>query len=233
VSNSSSPPATSPPLDELLAELPGEDRRALTKYWEGKLPEPWGLGQRPAVIVVDMTRGFVEDEFPMGWFKTGGPCQESIARLLEVARRRVLPIFFSKGFVPSLEAERGAWLRGGKKPKGADPREHEIVDLLTPAEGEGVVVKAKPSAFFGSQLNSMLNYLRIDTLIITGMTTSGCVRATVNDAFALNYRVTIPVECVADRSQLSHRVELIDMGVKYADLVHLDDLLSQLNEAIA
>jgi nicotinamidase-related amidase len=56
------------------------------------------------------------------------------------------------------------------------------------------------------------------------------VRATVNDAFALNYRVVIPVECVADRSQLSHRVELIDMGVKYADLVRLDDLLAQLNE---
>jgi nicotinamidase-related amidase len=223
-------PGSTSPLDELLAELPRDDLAALTKYWEGKLPAPWGLGQRPAVIVVDMTRGFVEDEFPMGWFKTGGPCQESIAKLLTVVRRKGLPTFFSKGFVPSLEAERGAWLRGGHKPKGADPREHDIVDLLAPAQGEGVVVKAKPSAFFGSQLNSMLNYSSVDTVIITGMTTSGCVRATVNDAFALNYRVVIPVECVADRSQLSHRVELIDMGVKYADLVRLDDLLAQLNE---
>jgi maleamate amidohydrolase len=213
-----------------MAELPPDDVQALSKYWEGHLPPPWGLGARPALLVVDMTRGFVEDEFPMGWFATGGPCKQAIARLLVVTRECSIPTFFTKGFVPTVEAERGAWLRGGKTPKGADPREHEIVDVLTPTLGELVVVKAKPSAFFGTQLQSMLNYLNIDSVIVTGMTTSGCVRATVNDAFALNYRVVIPVECVADRSQLSHRVELVDMGVKYADLVHVDDLIAQLSE---
>jgi nicotinamidase-related amidase len=175
-----------------------------------------------------MTRGFVEDSFPMGWAATGKPCEQAIARLLSVARELSIPTFFTKGFVPTNRADRGAWLRGKAKAKGADHREHEIVDLLRPVDGEHVLVKAKPSAFFGTQLISMLTFLSIDSLIVTGMTTSGCVRATVNDAFALNYRVIVPVECVADRSQLSHRVELVDMGVKYADLVRVADLIEHL-----
>jgi nicotinamidase-related amidase len=84
--------------------------------------------------------------------------------------------------------------------------------------------------FFGTQLHAVLHALRVDSLIVTGMTTSGCVRATVNDAFMLNYRVVVPLECVADRSQLSHEVELFDMGAKYADVVNVGDLVAMLAE---
>jgi maleamate amidohydrolase len=91
-----------------------------------------------------------------------------------------------------------------------------------------VLAKPKPSAFFGTQLAAILTALRTDTLVVTGMTTSGCVRATVNDAFMLNHHVVIPLECTADRSQLSDEVELFDMGAKYADVVGVEDLIVEL-----
>ncbi len=89
-----------------------------------------------------------------------------------------------------------------------------------------MVTKSKPSAFFGTPLASMLTYLGVDTLVVTGMVTSGCVRATVVDAFSHNYRVVVPIECVADRSATSHQVNLFDMDMKYADVLPLADVLA-------
>lgn len=219
---------------ELIPGIPESDQQALEKMWGGAMPEPWGLGTRPAVLVVDMTRAFVEDRFPTGWSATGKPCARAIAALLEVARGKELPVVYTVTRPLPNEPEVGAWLRGRKGPSmfpfDGPEEAHEIVDVLKPHPGDLVIDKPKPSAFFATQLQSMLTYLNADGVIVTGMTTSGCVRATVNDAFALNYRVTIPVECVADRSQLSHRVELFDMGSKYADLIRLDELIEALHE---
>jgi nicotinamidase-related amidase len=91
--------------------------------------------------------------------------------------------------------------------------------------------KAKPSAFFGTQLLSVLHHLGADSVVVTGTTTSGCVRATVVDAFSYNYRVVVPVDAVADRAPLSHRVELLHMGTRYADLVRTSDLVRAWGEA--
>ena len=128
--------------------------------------------------------------------------------------------------------EIGGWLRGRPVdevfPWNGPPESHDIVDVLKPEADDVVIVKYKPSAFFGTQLASILIELGVDSVMIAGMTTSGCVRATVVDAFSYNLRVTVPVECVADRSQLSHRVSLIDMGVKYCDLLPLDEVLDSL-----
>ncbi|MEN2738948.1 isochorismatase family protein [Microbacterium sp. X-17] len=215
-------------LSELLPDLPEEDRAGLEKWWGAGAEHRWGIGERPAIVVVDMTRAFVEDRFPSGWAKTGEPCAESIRRLLDVARPAGIPIFYTVT-EPLAGAEVGAWLRGRPTPStfpfDGPPEAHEIVDILTPEPGEIVIKKPKPSAFYATQLEGMLNYVGADSLIVTGMTTSGCVRATVNDAFNLNYRVTVPLECVADRSQLSHRVELLDMTAKYADLSKLDEVI--------
>ena len=93
-----------------------------------------------------------------------------------------------------------------------------------------MIVKGKPSAFFGTQLHSMLTYHNVDTLIITGMVTSGCVRATVDDAFSYDYRVIIPEECVADRAEVPHRVNLFDMEMISADVIELEEVLRHLRE---
>ena len=105
---------------------------------------------------------------------------------------------------------------------------HEIFPLIAPKQDDIVFAKAKPSIFFGTQLVSMLNFLSVDTLIITGMVTSGCVRATVVDAFSYNYRVIVPEECVADRCQAAHQINLFDIDSKYGNVNPLDDVLAYL-----
>ena len=201
--------------------FPEADRRGLRKYLGGPRPR-FGLGERPALLVVDMTRGFVEDRFRTGWEETGVPCARHIQALLDVVRRYPIPVFFTKPMQATTIVERGLWVRalpGVTTFPPQPPDAFEIYPLLKPAAGEVVVEKQKPSAFFGTALHAMLTYQRVDTLIVTGMVTSGCVRATVNDAFSANFRCIVPIECVADRAQLSHEVNLADMSVKYADVL--------------
>lgn len=215
-----------------LTSIPPEDVAALRKMWSGELPPTLPLGSRPAVVVIDMTEGFVRDEYPTGWAATGEPCVTELVELLAAARQAGAPVIYTVSARLPHPAQIGAWSRGRPVfPYDSDGPQHDIVPELAPTTDDIVLVKAKPSAFFGTQLHAVLNALRADTLVIAGMTTSGCVRATVNDAFMLNYHVVIPLECVADRSQLSHEVELFDMGAKYADVVNAADLIRELGAA--
>lgn len=220
--------AVSSRLARLFPLIPTEDLDRLRFYTSGQLDSLWGLGERPAVLVVDMTVGFVENERASTFVPAARECAGRIARLLERTRAAGLPTFYSRGAPFRVEAEAGGWLRGrglGITASSNSEEDRKVIDALRPGPEDVVVIKAKQSAFFGTQLNAMLNYLGVDSLIVAGVTTSGCVRATVNDAFALNYRVVIPIECVADRSQISHQVELFDMAVKYADVLELDQLI--------
>jgi maleamate amidohydrolase len=209
--------------------IPPEER---ARYLKGNMGARAGLGPRPAVLVVDMTRAFVEDRFPLGCAKTGEPCAQAIRCLLDVARPLGVPVIYTCYGPFATAAEWGRWLDKGTAAEPdspmRSPEAHEIVDLLEPGPGDVVVTKAKPSAFFGTQLASLLTWHRVDTTIVTGMTTSGCVRATVVDAFSHNYRVVVPLECAADRSDVSHQINLFDMDMKYADVVPLAEVLDQL-----
>jgi nicotinamidase-related amidase len=192
-------------------------------------------GGRPAVIVVDMTLEFVDDLYPTGYGETGWPAAKANAELLQAARERGLPVFFTQAYPDAQHeprpAERGRWNMTGVAPLPADlPPGDVIVDGLRPEPGEIVVYKGrKPSAFFGTPLMSHLVYGQVDTVIVTGMTTSGCVRATAVDAFQYNLHVVVPHECVADRSQISHQVNLFDLHMKYADVVSLSETLEYLD----
>lgn len=211
-----------------LTRIPAEDIDSLRKMWSGELPTPQPLGNRPVLLIVDMMEGFVRDEFPTGWSATGEPCVEAIAGLRETAYRANVPVVYTVSEYLPHRAQVGEWLRGRPGPSmypfHSEGVHHKIVPELAPREGDIVLAKAKPSGFFGTQLESILNALRSDSLIVTGMTTSGCVRATVNDSFMLSRHTIVPIECVADRSQLSHEVELFDMGAKYADVVLTESL---------
>lgn len=221
----------------------------MTHPWDGIIPEadvlsfrkdsefvdrPISAGTRPALVIVDMTRAFVDSAYPTGWSETGYPAAEANRKLLDAARETGIPVYFTKAYpyadYLATPAQRGMWKMG--KRQAADPSlppGDVIVDILTPRPGETVIDKgSKPSGFFGTPLPSLLIYEKVDTVIVTGMTTSGCVRATVTDAFQYNYNVIVPHECSADRSQVSHAVSLFDLHMKYADVVSTDATIEYL-----
>jgi nicotinamidase-related amidase len=219
------------------------------KPWAGRIPEadvkafegshlggdrPISAGDQPALLIVDMTYNFVDGRYPLGWGETGGPAVEANRVLLREAREFGISVFFTKMFenpdYESTPAERGRWKHqeqgwgSGELPSG-----DRIVEELAPAAGETIICKGwKPSPFFGTTLASQLIWDRVDTLVVTGMTTSGCVRAAVLDAFQYNLAVIVPHEACADRSQISHAVNLFDLHMKYADVVSLDETVDYL-----
>ncbi|MFQ5961797.1 MAG: isochorismatase family protein [Candidatus Methylomirabilales bacterium] len=192
-----------------------------------------GFGRRIGIVIVDMTRAFVEDRFALGNARRGQAALKAIQRLLSIAREVDIPIFFTKMVAFRSRTEAGRWLdvAPGIFGKPGDPQTEEGAEIppeIAPQPDDSVIIKAKPSAFFATQLHSMLTFHQIDTLIVTGMVTSGCVRATVDDAFAYNYRVIIPEECVADRAEVPHKVNLFDMDMISADVMPLDGVLAHL-----
>jgi len=192
-----------------------------------------GFGVHPAILVVDMCRAFVEDEFPTGDRAHAEPAVIAITKLLAAVRARGgIPVLFTTYAARDFVHGWARWkTRAVEHPSMRTDAAFEIVSALRPDAGERVVVKTAPSAFFGTPMTSYLTYHSVDTVVVTGMVTSGCVRATVVDAFSHNYRVIVPEECVADRSELSHKVSLLDIHMKYGDVLPLRDVLAVLTPA--
>lgn len=192
-----------------------------------------GFGERPALLLIDFARGITEPGGPMYI-----PMDAEIAhtaRLLALARAKRIPVVhttvaYTPGFkdggtfvkkIPTLRL-----LEEGKDATQIDPR-------LAPARGEVVLVKKFPSGFYSTNLQSLLTSERVDTVIVTGNSTSGCVRATVVDACSGGFRVIVPRDCVADRAALSHDVNLFDMDSKYADVVPASEVHAYLERVPA
>src|SRR6185436_2390210 len=200
-----------------------------------------GFGQRPAILVVDVNYAFCGDrpepilESIKRWRNSCGAEAwegiKAIKKLLGAARAKGLPIVYSTGTQREDNWDRGAWAwkssRTGEKPKtaGTNLDGNTIVIDIAPQPQDIVIEKLKPSVFHGTPLQSYLVLLGADSVIVTGTTTSGCVRATVVDAFSSNYRVAVVEEACFDRSQASHAINLCDMNAKYADIAKLDETL--------
>jgi nicotinamidase-related amidase len=202
--------------------VPEADRETMVE--KGGYGDTVGFGDDLAVLVVDMTREFVEDQYPNGYAETGQPAARAIGDLVETAREAGIRCFYSRPLKGSHALERGRWSDTSGDVEG-DEAMTEFAPQLAPTEADVVVEKFKPSMFFGTQLESLLNQDGADTLVVTGMTTSGCVRATILDAFSYNYRIVVPEECTADRSQLSHESTLFDVDMKYGDVRPLADVI--------
>lgn len=227
--------ATAKPWSDLI---PSEDVKSFSRGFDAA-ERAISAGTKPALVVVDMTRAFVDGAYPTGHSETGWPAVAANAELLEAARGLGIPVYFTKGYAEPgytpTPQERGRWkTQGAPRVIPAElPPGDVIVDELTPLPGEIVINKGgKPSGFFGTPLASYLNFQGVDTVIVTGMTTSGCVRATVLDAFMNNFNVVVPFECSADRSQISHKVNLFDIHMKYADVISLEETIAYLESVV-
>jgi nicotinamidase-related amidase len=151
-----------------------------------------------------------------------------------------LPVIYTTGVARTDGWDAGSWAwknnRSGEDvqvtsvtPAASDlPDGNEIVDVIAPAPQDLVVYKQKPSGFFGTNLASYLTLLGCDSVILTGTTTSGCVRATAIDAFSLNYRIAIAEDACFDRAEASHAIALCDLNAKYADVMMTDEIVDHL-----
>lgn len=222
------------PWDDLLRAA---DREVYEAAGYGRESSP---GERPALLVVDVNYNFCGDRrepilesikrFHNSCGEQAWDAIPHIVTLLDAARSAAVPVFFTTQEMRVDSLRVGAW---GRKNRRAFERDEEaerlgttIVPQLAPRKDELIIRKTKPSAFFGTPLLSYMTQLKTDTVVVTGATTSGCVRATVVDAFSYNYQVVVVQECVFDRGQASHAINLFDMQAKYADLVSVDEAVS-------
>ncbi len=209
-----------------------------------------GMGKRPALLIIDVSYNFCGDKRE--------PILESIKRfhnscgedawnslphiksLRDKCHDKGIPVIYTTGIVRDDGWDAGGWAWknartdedvNSPKADGFNRDGNDIMDEIAPGPRDIVIRKLKPSAFFGTPLMAFLNDLGADSLIVTGTTTSGCVRASVLDAFSNNLRCTIVEEACFDRSQASHAVNLCDMHAKYADVVSINEVLPRL-EAI-
>lgn len=227
--------------DDLLTPL---DREVLRLSGYGTRQ---GLGDKPAVLVVDVTYNFTgERSEPIvdAVRRSRNACGveawtavESIRQVLAAAREVPVPVIYTMGEPRRRQADVGRW--GGKNVRAAEEaaagqwdRGNRIVDEIAPQPDDLVIRKSKPSAFFGTPLASYLNEMSVDSVLLMGGTTSGCVRATVVDAFSFNYRVGVVLEGTFDRFAASHKVNLFDMGAKYADILTMDEAKAYLRQRV-
>lgn len=206
-------------------------------YESSGFGRPGGLGLRPALLIIDVQYRTVGTqrlpfweaikEFPTSCGETGWKAVDAIVPLLSLFREREWPVLYPH-VAPKQSYDGGRLAEKVPAIMGVSPRGYDFVEEVAPQPGDILLPKKHPSAFFGTALCSHLIDKQVDTLIVTGCTTSGCVRGTVVDAFSLNFRVAIPEECVYDRGPTSHAVNLFDMSQKYADVMPTSDLLAKL-----
>ncbi len=190
-----------------------------------------GFGSRPALLVIDVNVGFTDPASPLAC-----PLDDTVAaiqRLLRETRRAGFPVVYTT--VSYGEGDRAAaaafidkipallTLEAGSRWVEIDPR-------IAPLPHEPVLNKLFASAFFGTPLGSLLAAAGCDSVIVTGASTSGCVRATVVDALQHGYRPVVPREAVGDRNPSAHEANLYDIDVKYGDVVSVDDVVAHLGE---
>jgi nicotinamidase-related amidase len=201
-----------------------------------------GFGSRPALLLIDLYYGVFGDapeplvEAIKTWPSSCGPAAwealPHIQRLLDGARAAGIPVVHitmlaNAGMPGWFEGVHGQAATRPTDPAALDRqrRAPEIIDELAPIDGEVVLRKSAPSAFWGTPLMAELNRLGVDTLIVGGESTSGCVRASVIDAASYRFRVQVVEECVFDRHEAPHAINLFDMHQKYADVIPLEDAL--------
>lgn len=214
---------------EWMAMVP-EAERAL--YHQSGFGAPQAFGERPALIVVDVTLAFTGSkpqsvvdairEFPTACGEVAWSALPRIAGLLALFRRRNWPVVFTRN--DSLDQVFAGSATKRLRSRPAPPQGQQFPDAIEPLDGEWVLEKAKASCFFATPLTSYLQRQRTDTLVICGVSTSGCVRASVVDACSHGYTTFVVDDACFDRSRFAHCANLFDISAKYASVVSLAEL---------
>lgn len=206
--------------------------------------KPIDFGKKPALLLIDLYRWVfgdkpqplleTVDEWPGSCGMAGWNALPHIQKLLQAAREARIPIIHISG-LPGAGVDEWSFRREGDTSKlsaeALERRRHkfDIIDEVEPLPGEAVLRKLSPSAFWGTPLVGHLNQLGIDTVITCGESTSGCVRASVVDGCTYRFRMVVAEECVFDRHEACHAINLFDMNQKYADVLQLEDILQYLH----
>ncbi|WP_431267921.1 isochorismatase family protein [Dankookia sp. P2] len=194
----------------------------------------FGFGRRAALINVDLQRAYTDlVAFPTTAYETDPRQLDQVDRLAALCRTRGFPVVWTHVAYDADGADCGVWgtrsdtpdslqnIRPGSPRAALDPR-------LNIAAGDILLRKRMASAFFETHLRSLLTFRGVDTIVVTGGSTSGCVRATAVDGLSCGFRVIVPVECTADRHEGPHFANLYDMAVKYADVLPVEEVLAGL-----
>ncbi len=200
-----------------------------------------GLGERPALLVIDMQVAQIGDKpeavldsvrrYPLSAGAPGWAALEKISELLQESRRAGIPVIYT--MIEHEPFEKGLWknkMPPSGKPSITSAEAKAIVKEIAPEKHDVIIRKKRSSAFFGTPLLSYLHHMRVDTLLITGCTTGSCVRTTVLDASQNNFYSAVVEECVFDRSWIMHAFNLFEIDAKWADVLTLAEVKKYLGE---
>ncbi len=211
----------------------GPDERLIAGRYDTDRP----LGTRPALLMIDCyakvfgdrPRPLAEaiDEWPATCGLNAWDALPSLEKVLAGAREAGVPVLHTTGEARTA-SRLGAATQRARVEGEDDLVGYAFLPSLAPVEGELVCRKSRASAFYGTPVSTWLRQLDVDTLFVAGESTSGCVRASVVDAYSLGLKTAVVEEAVFDRSTLSHKVNLFDMHLKYASVLHLDQALAHL-----
>ena len=195
------------------------------------------VGPAPAVLAIDLYRNaYRGGNIPVREANRAHPgsCGENAwkaieptQRLFKAARAARVPVIYT-----TRHADTGGVKSTNRQMQGETEEQYAIIEALAPQPGERVIYKERASAFFGTPLVAHLRDLRVESLIICGESTSGCVRASTVDAYSYGFHNTVVEECTFDRSMLSHKVNLFDLHHKYADVMHVDQVIAHLEKMV-
>lgn len=198
----------------------------LSIYEKQHFGQKLGFGRQSALLIIDLQEGFAKPDILGGY--NIGQAIDNTARLLKVARECGIPVGHVRFGTEARGEDIGTFAIKvpALRALSPDSPDAQFVASVRPVEGEYVSLKRHGSAFFGTNFASWLSFRGVDTLFITGCTTSGCVRASTVDASAHGLRPMVVTDCVGDRAQAPHEANLFDMEQKYADLVSLQEAIA-------
>lgn len=202
---------------------------SLSSNYQGVFDGRIGFGARPAVLVVDFIRAYTTPGSPLYAPDVVTAVRETVD-LLALARSKNVPVIYTQVLYNKNYRDGGIFVQKVPVLKTLVPGEPlaQIVPELPPAEADTIIIKQYASAFFGTVLAAALTALGVDTVILIGCSTSGCVRASAVDGMQYGFRVIVPRECVADRHPGPHEANLFDINAKYGDVLSKQDVLDYL-----
>lgn len=213
-------------------QLLSEAMESVDTYYRerGIFQDRFGFGERPAVVVVDFAYGWTDEAYAGGTARLDGPV-ESTRQLVDAARAGNIPVIFTTSPYRPTSGDQPFKSAADPSPsfRDWDQRACEIDQRVAPQSSDLVIAKESASAFSGTHLAGYLIQHQVDTLLITGCSTSACIRATATDAKSLRFRPVIVEECVGDRSAVAHVWTLFDIQARFSDVVSLDEALRYVN----